>query len=415
MGKKKKMQASRQDDQHKREISDDAFESWMGDESFTAVRSLKIGEQVKGTVIGSNKESIFLDLGSRLDGILRRYHLTEKENRELAEGQIITVYISGRGKGVWLCSTRESGEPDSEDPKRSAALLALEDAFNRNEPVEGKVTSVSKGGFEVQVTGLKAFCPISQIDKHYCDSPDAHLDKTYHFVIIEFKEDGPNIVLSRREHLQHEERKRQEKLWQQVEEDAVYEGIVTAVLDFGAFVDIGGIDGLLHVSEISHARIGSVADVLKVGQQVDVIVKSVDRQKRKLSLSAKALLEDPWIAALKKLKVGGEYQGKVVRMKTFGAFVELFPGVDGMVHISRLGTDRRHQHPKEVLKLDDMVTVRILEIDKENKRISLTMEQEDGDFSQDLKRLKKEQDKEVKSTPSQMSSVFDKALKKDED
>lgn len=419
MAQKKGNRRDRQPEGNKSEMSDESFEQLMA-ESMQAVRTLEIGDEVKASIIGFDNDHVFLDVGTRLDGILKKTDLPERKRKELKEGQTLTVFISGKQGGTWICSTRLGGG-DSGDSKQdsgsNAAIMALEEAFTRNLPVEGRVTGAGKGGFEVMVMGIKAFCPISQIALRYCDNPDEHLDKTYTFEIVRFEDEGDkvNFIVSRREYLSHEEEKRVEKLWQQVEEGAVYEGKVSAVRDFGAFVDIGGIEGLLHISEISYKRLEKTEDALEVGQMVDVVVKNVDRERRKLSLSAKSLLDDPWIAAIKKLTVGGEFQGKVVRMKTFGAFIELFPGVDGMVHISKLGTDRRHQHPKEVLKIDDIVTVRVLDIDVENRKISLTLEKEEADFSKDLKRLQKEQDKAVKSGPTHMASAFDDAMKKDDD
>ncbi|MCU0288512.1 MAG: S1 RNA-binding domain-containing protein [Acidobacteria bacterium] len=410
----KKQRKSRHDDHHKRELSDDSFAQLM-EESFKPARTMQIGDEIQATVIGFDNENIFLDLGTRLDGILKRRDLSEKENKKITEGQTLTVYVTGKGEGIWMCSNRiGGGDTRGEDTQYNTVLTALEDAYNRNIPVEGKITGISKGGFEVQVMGMQAFCPLSQIDKHYCDNPDAHLNKIYTFEIIEFKEEGPNIVLSRRELLAHEEKKRAELLWQKVEEGAVYQGTVAAVREFGAFVDIGGIEGLLHISEIAYERINNAADVLSVGQKLDVVIKNIDRPNRKLSLSAKSLLVDPWNDAVKKLTIGGEYQGKVVRMKTYGAFVELFPGVDGMVHVSRLGTDRRHQHPKEVLNIGDTVTVRVIEIDEQNRKISLTMEKEEPNFSADLERLNKEQEKVAKSTPSKISHAVDEAINKEQ-
>lgn len=406
----KKQRHSKQDDHHKREIGDESFAQLM-EESFKPARSMQVGDEVQATVIGFDKDNIFLDLGTRLDGMLKRSDLSEKDNKKIAEGQTLTIYVTGRGEGIWYCSTRVGGgDTSGDDTHHAAALSALEDAFNRNIPIEGKITGISKGGFEVQVMGLQAFCPLSQIDKHYCDNPEVHLNKIYTFEIIEFKEEGPNIVVSRREHLAHEEKKRVEQLWQQVEEGTIYQGTVAAVREFGAFVDIGGIEGLLHISEIAYERINNAADVVSVGQKMDVVVKSIDRQNRKLSLSAKSLMADPWKEAVKKLTIGNEYQGKVVRMKTYGAFVELFPGVDGMIHISRLGTDRRHQHPKEVVNIGDIVTVRVIEIDEPNRKISLTMEKEELDYSADLERLKKEQEVVAKSTPSEISNAVDEAM-----
>lgn len=415
MAKKIGTKRSNRPAEHEREIGDDSFEQLMA-ESFQPVRKMEVGNEVEATVIGFDGENVFLDLGTRLDGILKRAELPKRQSEELKDGQTITVYINGKGSGTWLCSTRLGGGERGDGEKsaqNSAVIMALEDAFNRNQPVEGQVAAVGKGGFNVQVMGLKAFCPISQIDINYCQNPEEHLNKTYTFVIVRFEPEGDNvnIVVSRRELLAVEQEKRVDKLWQQVEEGAVYEGTVNTIRDFGAFVDIGGIEGLLHISEIAYERLEKPEDVLTVGQTLDVLVKNVDRPRRKLSLSAKSLLEDPWIAAVKKLREPGEFQGKVVRMKTFGAFVELFPGVDGMVHISKLGSDRRHQHPKEVLSVGDIVTVRVLEIDEGSRKISLTMEKKEGDFSGDLKRLKNEQDKSVKSSPGHMASIFDEAMK----
>jgi small subunit ribosomal protein S1 len=419
MAQKKGNRRDRQPAGFNRELSDDSFEKMMA-ESMQSVRTLDIGDEVEAFIIGFDNDHVFLDVGTRLDGILKKTEIPERKRKELKEGQSLTVFISGKHGGTWLCSTRLGGGDTFEgkqDSGTNAAIMALEDAYTRNLPVEGRVTGAGKGGFEVMVMGIKAFCPISQIALRYCDNPDEHLEQTYTFEIVRFEDEGDkvNFIVSRREFLAHEEEKRVQKLWEKVEEGAVYEGKVSAVRDFGAFVDIGGIEGLLHISEISYKRLEKTEDALEVGQMVDVVVKNVDRERRKLSLSAKSLLDDPWVAVVKKLSVGSELQGKVVRMKTFGAFIELFPGVDGMVHISKLGTDRRHQHPKEVLKIGDNVTVRVLDIDSENRKISLTLEKEEVDFSQDLKNLKSEQDKAIKSSPTHMASAFDDAMKNDED
>lgn len=398
---------------YKKEISDESFEQMMA-ESFKPVRSIEIGDEAEATVIGFDNEYVFLDMGTRLDGVLKRSDLSEGENQKLAEGQTFNVYVTGKRKGTWQCSTRlGGGDTSGEDTQKNATLMMLGDAYNRNLPVEGKVTEVIKGGFKVQVKGLKAFCPISQIDRQYCENPEKYLNQTYIFVITRLEEGDDNIVLSRREYLVHEAKKQAEAFWEKIEEGRVYEGTVTSIRDFGVFVNVNGIDGLLHISEISYERIEDPNQVLKVGQTLKVAVKNIDRDRRKIALSLKSMMDDPWDAAVEKLSSGKEFQGKVVRLKTFGAFVRLFPGVEGLVHISRLGTNRRHQHPKEVLKIGDIVTVQVLEIDEANRRISLTMEKEEPDRTDDLKRLKKAQDKAVKSTPTQMSNLFDKALKKD--
>ena len=383
MVKKKGKRQVRMPEQ-KREITDEDFEQLLN-ESFLPPRHLEIGEELEVTVIGFDHEHVYVDLGTRMDGMIRKQELMMNGQLMVEEGDAIKVFLTGQGNGVWLCTCRMAppgtdGRSQREmDPQKVAALIALEEAFHQNTNVEGKITEVTKGGFGVQVMGLKSFCPLSQIDTQYCETPGVHLDKTYTFKIIQFEEGGNNIVISRKEYLEEEIKKKAERLWQQVKVGGIYKGTVTNVQDYGAFVDIGGIEGLLHISEIAYERIGKAGDKLKVGDHLEVAIKDIDLQKRKLSLSLKALMEDPWTTTVKTLKPGDEIQGKVIRLKTYGAFIQLFPGVDGMVHVSKLGTDREHRHPKEILKIGDMVTVRVLEVDAENRRISLTMELEEKD------------------------------------
>lgn len=409
----------RKDEEYRREIRSDSFEQLLN-ESFVPAKTLEVGEELEAVVIGIDNEYVYLDLGTRLDGAVRRSELTMDGELIVNEGDKVTVFITGQGNGMWHCSCRLApdaagglGQRD-QDPQLIAALKALEEAFNQNLNVEGQVAGVTKGGFEVRLMGLKVFCPLSQIDTQYCKNPGEHLDKTYMFKIVQFEGSINNIVVSRREYLELEARKKAEQMWQQIEEGGVYKGTVTAVRDYGAFVDIGGIEGLLHISEISYERIQKAGDKLQVGDQLDVAIKEIDRPHRKISLSVKSLLEDPWTTMIKKIKVGEEFQGKVVRIKTYGAFIELFPGVDGMVHISKLGTDRVHRHPKEVLKPGDIVTVRVLEIDENNRKISLTMEKEEGDYNEDLQKLKKDQEQAAKSSPSQMSNLVENAIKEED-
>jgi small subunit ribosomal protein S1 len=413
MGRKKSKRFYKHEEStHKKEISDDSFKELM-DQPFEPVRAISVGNEVEATVIGFDSDNIYLDLGSRLDGVVKKAEYMISGELTVAEGDVITVFINGKRQGTWLCSGRlgATGE-DEKKTRQTAALMALEEAFNKDKAVEGQVVTVTKGGFEVEIMGVKTFCPLSQIDINYCDNPEDHLEQFYAFKIIRFEEQGENIVVSRRELLEHEAAKKAESFWRELDESRTYEGEVTTVLNYGAFVDIGGIEGLLHVSEISYERLKSAEDALTVGEKIEVTIKSLDRQLRKVSFSRKSLLEDPWTAAVKKLSSGAEFQGKVVRMKTFGAFIELFPGVDGLVHVSRLGTGRRHQHPKEVLKIGDIVMVRVMDIDEENRKISLTMEKQEGDFSRDLAKIRKDQDKQVKSAPTHMASLFDEALNK---
>jgi small subunit ribosomal protein S1 len=192
----------------------------------------------------------------------------------------------------------------------------------------------------------------------------------------------------------------------------VLEGTVTSVHDYGAFVDIGGVEGLLHISEIAYQKPQNIQEALHVGQILNVAVIKLDRETKKISLSLKALQTDPWVAAAEKIAAGKEFPGVVLRLKTFGAFVELFPGVVGLLHISQLGANRRVNHPKEVLTAGQTVNVRVLSIDLEQKTISLTMEEPEVDYSAELSQLKKKQEDDLHAGSGTMAALLDSAVKK---
>jgi small subunit ribosomal protein S1 len=395
---------------------EESFEDMLA-ASFKTAPQVKIGEKVEAMVVAIDKENIYLEMGTRVEGFLNKAEFTEDGELTVQEGQKLHVFIVGKSHGIFRCK-RYLGDAESESPgiRDESIYLALQDAYENSQRVEGKVKSASKSGFEVLVMGQKAFCPISQIDSNYCDNPDAHLNKGYTFKIIELAEEGKNIVLSRKEVLVEEDEKKAEKLWQHLELGAIYDGTVTAVKNYGAFVDIGGIEGLLHVSEISYSRIEDAQTVLKAGQDLDVEIITIDRDKRKVGFSLKKQLEDPWIEGIKKIAVGKEVLGKVVRLKPYGAFVEIMPGVDGLLHVSQLGTGKRHEHPKEVVKTGEVVKVWIKEIDESKRNISLTMQEPERSYQDDLDKIQQDQDQQVKEKGSHFAGLFDSALEeKDQD
>ncbi|MCK5058051.1 MAG: S1 RNA-binding domain-containing protein [Candidatus Aminicenantes bacterium] len=387
----------------------DSFEDMLA-ESFKSTTGIKIniGDKVDATVAAIDKDNVFVEMGPRIEGFVNRAEFIEDGELTVKEGQAIQVYVAGKSQGMFQCK-RYLGSVGSElsGGRDESILIALQDAYENSSPVEGKVKEAAKSGFEVNVMGQKSFCPISQIDKNYCDNPAVHVNKTYTFKIIEFAEEGKNIVLSRKEILLEEDDKKAEKMWQKLEEGKVYDGWVTAVKKYGAFVDIGGIDGLLHVSEISYGRIEDAQNVLKVGQDLKVEIISIDRDRRKVGFSLKSQLEDPWIQGIKELSVGKEVMGKVIRLKPYGAFIEVLPGVDGLLHISQLSGDKRHDHPKEVVKPGDMVKIWIREIDEKKKNISLTMVEPERDIGKDLRELKEEQDRQVEESGGQFADQLD--------
>jgi small subunit ribosomal protein S1 len=376
---------------------------------------IKVGEVAEGKVISIGKENIFLDLGTRAEGMIDREECIHKGQLTINEGETIQVLVSAYRDGIFHCTSRlhQTGRSDSRQSKDAPTLAMLREAFAAHLPVEGKVKSVNKGGFEVIVLGQKTFCPISQIEKNYCQNPEIHLDKTYTFLVMQYEEDGRNIVVGRKELLQADEQEKTRQRWQELQVGQVLEGTVTSVHDYGAFVNIGIVEGLLHVSEISYQKTLTAQEALHVGQKLNVAIIKLDRETNKISLSLKALQTDPWVEAGKKLAMGSEFLGRVVRLKTFGAFVELFPSVDGLLHISQLGVNRRVNHPKEILTVGQTVNVRVLAMDLAQKTISLTMEEPEVDYSDELSRLKKKQEEDLKTGAGTMAALLDSAIIKE--
>jgi small subunit ribosomal protein S1 len=375
---------------------------------------IKVGEVAEGKVISIGKENIFLDLGTRAEGMIDREELVYKGQLTIQEGEALQVLVTAFHDGIFQCTTRlrHDGRSDPRQSKDSPTLRILREAFSSRLPVEGKVKAVNKGGFEVHIMGQRTFCPISQIEKNYCQNPDIHLEKTYSFLVMQYEEDGRNIVVGRKELLLAGEQEAARQRWQELQLNQVVEGTVTSVHDYGAFVDIGGIEGLLHVSEISFQKTQSAQQALHSGQKLNVAIIKLDRDTNKISLSLKALQTDPWVEAAEKISVGKEYPGVVMRLKTFGAFIELFPGVVGLLHVSQLGANRRVSHPKEILTVGQAVIVRVLSMDLGQKTISLTMEEAEVDYRDELSQLKKKQEEDMKTGTSTMAALLDSAISK---
>ena len=261
---------------------------------------------------------------------------------------------------------------------RGQDLAVLERAQANKTPVEGKGHETDKGGFSIDLAGRRAFCPYSQIDLYRVSDPQSFIGRTLPFLIIELSEDGRNIVLSRRAILEEERAEVASLTRQSLELDKVIEGTVTRLAPFGAFVDIGGLEGLVHISQISHKRIQDAASELQVGQQVRVKVLHIQNlgegRHERVSLSIKALTADPWPETAQQLQIGSEVMGRVTRLTDYGAFVELQPGVVGLIHISELA-QRRILHPREVVAEGEEVPVRVLDVDMDRRRISLSLKQ----------------------------------------
>jgi small subunit ribosomal protein S1 len=250
----------------------------------------------------------------------------------------------------------------------------LDAAFRSGIPIEGKVTGEVKGGFSVAVAGQRGFCPYSQMDIRKIERTEDYLDKSFAFKVIEYGEQGRNIILSARAVLEEQRQQERERLKERLHEGMQVRGTVTSIRDFGAFVDIGGVDGLIPIAELAWGQTDRVEDVLRHGQQVEVIIKRLDWEHERISLSLRETLANPWDTVTQRYPPGSVHQGAVSRLATFGAFVTLEPGIDGLLHISKLGAGKRIHHPREAVAVGQEMTVKIESIDVGQKRLALTPE-----------------------------------------
>ena len=341
-----------------------------------------VGGKVSGKILSIGEEWVFVDLGGKAEGRIGASELKDAEgNLTVKEGDTLEATVTGTDPetGALLLKRKGGGKG-----KRSAEVAAeIKQAYESGLPVEGLVTGLNKGGAEVQVYGMRGFCPLSQLDLRYVEDPQRFVGQKLSFKISRLEEGnrggrGPNIVLSRRTLLEEEQQTKAAETRGKLQVGAILTGKVTSLTTYGAFVDLGGIEGMLHVSEIGHSRTAHPQDVFQIGQEVEVQVIKIEKGKdekrpERISLSRRALEKDPWRDAVSRFPEGTEVTGKVVRTETFGAFVELAPGLEGLVHISEIGAGRRLNHAKEAVQPGQEVQVRVLGVDMARRRISLSM------------------------------------------
>ncbi|WP_129128487.1 30S ribosomal protein S1 [Geomonas oryzae] len=330
---------------------------------------LEPGAKVEATVLQIAKDWVFLDTGRKGEGILDIKEVLDADgNVTVKVGDKVTAwFLSSRNNEMRFTTKVGAGSG------QAAGNAQLEEAFAAGIPVEGVVEKEVKGGFEVKVAGSRAFCPFSQIALRRVEDTAALLGKHMSFKITEYSEKGRNIVLSHRALLEEEQQAQKEALKETLKVGDRVKGTVTSLRDFGAFVSIGAVEGLLPVSEVAWARVNHVSDVLSVGQEVEVVIKGIDWDKNRISFSLKDTLADPWEEAASAFPEGSYQNGKVARLTPFGAFVTLAAGVDGLIHISKLGAGKRIQHPREVLAEGQEVEVKVESVDREAKKISLSL------------------------------------------
>jgi small subunit ribosomal protein S1 len=333
-----------------------------------------VGEKVKGKILSIGETAAFVDLGGKSEGMIDLAQLRDAEgNLTVNVGDTLEATVTGNDPETGSLVLRRKAARGQE------VAAELRQAHETGIPVEGVVTAINKGGAEVQVSGMRAFCPLSQLDLRYVEDPQQFIGQRLSFRVmrIEQGKTRPNIVLSRRALLEEEAETKAAETRARLEVGSVLKGKVTSLASYGAFVDLGGLEGMLHVSEIGYSRLAHPNEVLQVGQEVEVQVikmeKGKDENRPRISLSRRALERDPWKDVGERFPEGTEMTGRVMRTESFGAFVEIAPGIEGLVHISEMGAGRRLNHAKEAVQLGQDVKVRVLSVDPAKRRVSLSM------------------------------------------
>lgn len=347
------------------EDNNDSFEALFSQSEGKALKKLTPGQKIKATVVGIDKETLFLDVGTKSEGVVEASEFLDKDgNMSVSVGDQVEVYCLKAGSSGQVFTARLGS---------GASSAHLEEAYHSSVPVEGFVKAEIKGGFEITLSGnVRGFCPYSQMGlRRVENAAETYLNTHMSFLISKFEAGGRNIVLSARMLQEEERRLKVEELRAELQEGQSIEGTVSAIRPFGLFVDIGGIDGLVPISEVGWSRVDNLEDTYHVGQQVEAVIKGLDWDNDRISLSIKETLDDPWDSAVQDLGEGKICVGRVSRLAQFGAFVSVAPGVDGLIHISKLGHGRRINHPREVVEEGQDIEVIIESIDPVEKRISL--------------------------------------------
>jgi small subunit ribosomal protein S1 len=353
---------------------------YEGVENKKRKKTPKPGDEVKGRIVSIGRDAAFVDFGGKSDGVIELAELRDHEGKVTVqvgdEVEARVVEIEGPKGGVVL--RRLAGRVSRAGGDARAQLA---EAHAHGLIVEGMVTGVNKGGVEVQVAGVRGFCPISQLDLRHVDNAAPYVGQRLTFKVTRYDEAGgrPDLILSRRMVLEEEQSSQAETTRSRLTVGAVLPGKVTAIKDYGAFVDLGGIEGMLHVSELGFQRVKHPKDVLAVGQDLEVQILKMEGDR--ISLSLKSLERDPWADAANRFPEGARAAGPVTRLEPFGAFVEVSPGVEGLLHISELGRARPLKHARDAVKLGQRLEVVVLTADANHRRLSLGLADPDAEIS----------------------------------
>ncbi|MBI3804739.1 MAG: 30S ribosomal protein S1 [Nitrospirae bacterium] len=331
-------------------------------------KNLQEGSVVEGTILSIQEDGIMVDIGYKSEGMVNKQEFSPEELSKLQAGQTILIYLEERedAEGNIILS--------KEKADRMKIWKEIEDVHQKDAVIEGKVISRIKGGMIVDI-GVKAFLPGSQIDLRPVRDLDQLIGKTFPMKIIKMNHRRGNIVVSRRVLLEESRDKKRQTTLAGLQEGQVVEGQVKNITEYGAFIDLGGIDGLLHITDMSWGRVGHPSELFMVGDKVSVVVLKYDKETGRVSLGYKQKMPDPWTHVDEKYSVGTRVNGKVVSLTDYGAFVELEPGVEGLVHISEMSWAHEAKHPSKIVSVGDRVNAVILNVDRKGRKISLGMKQ----------------------------------------
>jgi small subunit ribosomal protein S1 len=339
----------------------------------------KPGDRVKGQVVAIGEEQVFVDLGGKAEGAMDIANLRDQDgNLKVGVGDELEAVVAGIDAETGAITL------GGKHGKHLHGAEELEAAYQQGLPVDGSITGTTKGGLEVRIAGHRAFCPASQADIRFVEDLSSMVGQHHAFRITKFEAGKRlNLVVSRRALLEAERAAQAEALKEQLQEGAVLNGKVVGIKDFGAFVDLGGVEGMVHISEMSLTRIRHPEDLLSMGQDIEVQVLRIEatgnpKRPQKIALSIRALAKDPWSDVAVRYAPGSRVDGRITRTQPFGAFVELEPGLEGMIHISELGAGRRLNHPDEVVSTGQHVTATVLKVEPDRKRIGLSLAEDTG-------------------------------------
>ncbi len=335
----------------------------------SSLRTIKEGELVKGTVLAIDDEQVSIDIGFKSEGVVASWEFMDEDGTMLVSpGDEVDVLLEeAEGEDGRIVISKEKAD-------RLKVWDDISAAYKADEPVEGTVLSRVKGGLAVDI-GVKAFLPGSQVDLRPVRNLEHVVGQKLQFKIIKFNKRRANIVLSRRALLESERKKMRETTLETLAPGQIVDGVIKNLTDYGAFIDLGGIDGLLHVTDMSWGRVNHPSELFHVGDEIKVKVLKFDQENERVSLGLKQIQPDPWIDASMRYPIGKRIQGKVVSLAEYGAFLELEPGIEGLIHVSEMSWTKRIKHPSKVVNVGDDVEAVVLDVDERDRKISLGMKQ----------------------------------------